>query len=278
MTAKNAIRNSAKAAVAKGIAGILDGTTTADAVLADVAVAAATAEAPRYEVIHPAMEVHVAGCKDVLRALKSHRTASGEDAADSIEFQPAPDQSPSEWVVADMEDAGLEGFTADQVHIAPCVTGAKAPRAPKAKPAPEPVAAPEVGTCSGVYLTSDPDTHVACTEPRASASNKLCKAHSKAYQAGTAKMSAKGAHAMVALVAAGVEVAYGKRAQAPAPEPAKPAKAAAKKPAKGRRGDGSETAHRSTPPAPPKEPISRVKGTVAEAGHNGAAQLVAVSA
>lgn len=52
------------------------------------------------------------------------------------------------------------------------------------------------GVCRGVYHGDD---HVECSEPRASKSNALCKAHSDEYKAGVARMSASGFTKLMAL-------------------------------------------------------------------------------
>jgi hypothetical protein len=83
---------------------------------------------------------------------------------------------------------------------------------PKAKAAAKADKPVDPKRCRGGFETSDPTRRVECKKQRASASNSLCADHSAAYRAGTFRISATGLTKLVAMVTAGEEVAYGKRA------------------------------------------------------------------
>lgn len=94
-------------------------------------------------------------------------------------------------------------------------TKAATPKATTTKPAAKAATptTPDRSTCAGGVYLADPEKTVACKEPVASASNRLCKKHSGEYKAGTFRMSAKGLVKVRALLDAGVDVRYGHRPQ-----------------------------------------------------------------
>lgn len=144
---------------------------------------------PRWEVIQPANEVHVAGCADVTRDLKAGHTKSQGEAVSVIEFEAA---DPAAWVLEDLHDAGIETATANDVHIAPCAAQATGDvpvdhrlinrvAAQNAKPAKPAKSAPKA-KATKVELGTDPCWLADCDATRQRA-KLLCPTHEQEFRA-----------------------------------------------------------------------------------------------
>lgn len=63
-----------------------------------------------YTVLHPDLVVHKRGCGHTKR----------HDPDKMLDFAA---NDPRKWVVADLDEAGLDGYTVDDIMLAPCVKG-----------------------------------------------------------------------------------------------------------------------------------------------------------